>query len=80
MTVSRDAVFELLCIGNELLTGLIENSNSSYLTQKLQSAGIQVGEMAIVADSQEVFVGARVDHPLIKAKSMGIGLPKASRK
>lgn len=57
-------IAEIICIGNELLTGLIENSNSSYLTQKLQSAGIQVGEMAIVADSQEAI--ARVLNNALK--------------
>jgi nicotinamide-nucleotide amidase len=46
-------IAEIICIGNELLTGLIDNSNSSYLSKRLQAAGIQVGEVTVVADNQE---------------------------
>lgn len=41
---------DLICIGNELLTGLIENSNSGYLARRLWSAGIPVRESIVVAD------------------------------
>lgn len=43
---------DLICIGNELLTGLIENTNSGYLSRKLWSAGIPVREAIVVADEE----------------------------
>jgi len=44
---------DLICVGNELLTGLIENINSGFLARRLWSAGIEVREAAVVADSTE---------------------------
>lgn len=41
---------DLICIGNELLTGLIENSNTGFLARRLWSAGIEVRESVVVAD------------------------------
>ncbi len=41
---------DLICIGNELLTGLIENSNAGFLARRLWSAGIEVRESVVVAD------------------------------
>ncbi|MDZ4131838.1 MAG: competence/damage-inducible protein A [Dethiobacteria bacterium] len=41
---------DLICVGNELLTGLIENSNSGFLARRLWSTGIPVRESIVVAD------------------------------
>ncbi len=41
---------DLICVGNELLTGLIENSNAGFLARRLWSAGIPVREISVVAD------------------------------
>ena len=40
----------LLAVGDELLTGLIENTNSGYLARCLSSAGIKVCQAAVIAD------------------------------
>jgi nicotinamide-nucleotide amidase len=42
---------DLICVGNELLTGLIENSNSGFLARRLWSTGIPVRESIVVADN-----------------------------
>lgn len=44
---------DLICIGNELLTGLIENSNASFLSRRLWAAGIPVRESVVVADEED---------------------------
>ncbi len=41
---------DLVCVGNELLTGLIENSNAGFLSRRLWSVGIEVRETAVVPD------------------------------
>jgi nicotinamide-nucleotide amidase len=43
---------DLICVGNELLTGLIENSNSGFLARRLWSKGIPVRESIVVADDK----------------------------
>ncbi len=49
---------DLICIGNELLTGLIENSNTGFLARRLWSAGIEVREATVVADDREAIKNA----------------------
>ncbi len=44
---------DLICVGNELLTGLIENSNTGFLARRLWSAGISVREACVVADNEQ---------------------------
>ncbi len=44
---------DLICVGNELLTGLTENSNSGFLSRRLWSLGISVRETTVVADDVE---------------------------
>lgn len=41
---------DLICVGNELLTGLVENSNAGFLAGRLWSTGIEVRESIVVAD------------------------------
>ena len=44
---------DLICVGNELLTGLIENSNAGFLARRLWSTGIPVRETVVVADDEK---------------------------
>lgn len=44
---------DLICVGNELLTGLIENSNAGFLSRSLWAAGITVRETCVVADNEK---------------------------
>lgn len=41
---------DIICVGNELLTGLVENTNAGYLSRRLISAGIAVRQSSVVAD------------------------------
>ena len=47
-------IADIICVGNELLTGLIENSNSGYLARRLNSCGIAVRECTVISDQEEV--------------------------
>ncbi len=49
---------DLICVGNELLTGLVENSNSGFLCRRLWSAGIEVRESVVIADQMEAIRSA----------------------
>jgi len=42
---------DLICIGSELLTGLVENTNAGYISRRLWSCGIPVREQRVVPDS-----------------------------
>jgi len=42
---------DLICIGTELLTGLVENTNAGYISRRLWSRGIPVREQRVVPDS-----------------------------
>jgi nicotinamide-nucleotide amidase len=46
-------IADIICVGNELLTGLIENTNSGFLARRLWSAGIPVREVTVVADDEK---------------------------
>lgn len=54
---------DLLCIGNELLTGLSENSNAGYLSRRLWESGIAVREQRIVPDDREAICSS-LEHAL----------------
>ncbi|MEW5785992.1 MAG: CinA family nicotinamide mononucleotide deamidase-related protein, partial [Bacillota bacterium] len=49
---------DLLCIGSELLTGLVENTNAGYLARRLGSAGIEIREQRVVADELDTIAAA----------------------
>ena len=51
-------IADLICVGNELLTGLVENSNAGYLSRSLWKAGIAVRESCVVADDKEMIASA----------------------
>src|SRR5207302_10864800 len=44
---------ELICTGDEVLTGKIVNSNFSYMSQKLEDAGLDVVWGTTVGDDRE---------------------------
>ena len=49
---------DLISIGNELLTGLVENTNAGYLARRLWTKGIAVREQRVVPDSIPAIVRA----------------------
>ncbi len=51
-------IADIICVGNELLTGLIENSNSGYLSRRLNSFGIAVREVTVIADQDQTIIKA----------------------
>lgn len=58
---------DLICVGNELLTGLVENSNAGFLSGRLWTAGIEVRESIVVADDREAIKEA-LDRGLKKSE------------
>src|SRR5881296_3121064 len=44
---------EVICTGDEVLTGKIVNTNFSYITQKLEDAGLAVEWETTVGDDRE---------------------------
>src|SRR2546430_2644458 len=49
---------EIICTGDEVLTGKIVNTNFSYMTQKLEDFGISVSWGTIVGDDREELLAA----------------------
>src|ERR1700712_2489747 len=49
---------EILCTGDEVLTGKIVNSNFSYMSQKLEDAGLTVIWGTTVGDDREMLLTA----------------------
>src|SRR3978361_777447 len=49
---------EILCTGDEVLTGKIVNSNFSYMSQKLEDAGLTVIWGTTVGDDREALLSA----------------------
>lgn len=67
---------DLICVGNEILTGLIENSNSGFLARRLWAAGIEVRESVVVSDDKqaiEVAVNRALDHSEVIIITGGLG-------
>lgn len=46
----------IVCIGTELTRGEIENTNATWLAQRLTEAGCEVGGIEVVADDSDVIV------------------------
>ena len=44
---------EVICTGDEVLTGKIVNTNFSYITQKLEDVGLSVNWETTVGDDRE---------------------------
>src|ERR1700694_5191504 len=49
---------EVICTGDEVLTGKIVNTNFSYISQKLEDAGLSVGWETTVGDDRESLLRA----------------------
>src|SRR6202012_2671314 len=49
---------EVICTGDEVLTGKIVNTNFSYMTQKLEDAGLAVRWGTTVGDDRETLLDA----------------------
>src|SRR5438477_1335870 len=49
---------EIICTGDEVLTGKIVNSNFSYMAQKLEDVGLAVGWGTTVGDDRETLLRA----------------------
>lgn len=67
---------DLICVGNEILTGLIENSNSGFLARRLWAAGIEVREAVVVADDKQAIQTAlnrALDHSEVIIFTGGLG-------
>src|SRR6201989_529211 len=46
-------LIEIICTGDEVLTGKIVNTNFSYMTQKLEDVGLSVGWETTVGDDRQ---------------------------
>src|SRR5215472_15326184 len=49
---------EIICTGDEVLTGKIVNTNFSYMTQKLEDFGLSVSWGTTVGDDREELLAA----------------------
>lgn len=60
---------DLICIGSELLTGLVENTNAGYISRRLWSRGIPVREERVVPDSIPAIAGA-LEESLLRSEAV----------
>src|SRR5437870_12648061 len=64
-------LIEIICTGDEVLTGKIVNTNFSYIAQKLEDVGLSVRWGTTVGDDRETLLaaflqaGARADAVII---------------
>src|ERR1700750_1374690 len=66
---------EIICTGDEVLTGKIVNTNFSYMTQKLEDFGLSVSWGTIVGDDREELLAAfRLSGERAEAVSVNGGL------
>ena len=49
---------EVICTGDEVLTGKIVNTNFSYITQKLEDFGLSVTQETTVGDDRDSLLAA----------------------
>src|SRR5258706_11866718 len=69
---------EVICTGDEVLTGKIVNTNFSYITQKLEDVGLSVQWETTVGDDRENLLrafqlaGERADAVIVNG---GLGPP-----
>lgn len=47
----RKLLIEMICTGDELLCGYVENTNSTYLAQCLQNNGLTLNKISVIGDS-----------------------------
>ena len=51
-------LIEIICTGDEVLTGKIVNTNFSYITQKLEDVGLSVRWGTTVGDDRDTLLAA----------------------
>src|SRR5260370_5829460 len=51
-------LIEIICTGDEVLTGKIVNTNFSYMTQKLEDVGLSVRWGTTVGDDRDTLLAA----------------------
>src|SRR5215831_13381927 len=49
---------EIICTGDEVLTGKIVNTNFSYMSQKLEDFGLSISRATVVGDDREELLAA----------------------
>jgi nicotinamide-nucleotide amidase len=53
MTPAKDPKIEILAVGSELLTPFFQDTNSLYLTQRLNDLGLEVHFKSVVGDTED---------------------------
>src|SRR4030095_9510206 len=77
---------EVICTGDEVLTGKIVNTNFSYITQKLEDFGLSVSWETTVGDDRESLLlafqlaGGRADAVIVNGELRSRVMPPSSRK
>ena len=54
----KKLLVEMICTGDELLCGYVENSNSTFLAQCLQKTGLTLNKISVVGDNFEDITNA----------------------
>ena len=72
---------EVICTGDEVLTGKIVNTNFSYITQKLEDFGLSVTQETTVGDDRDsLLAGHMLTGPaLVDAPDTTIWVPAGMR-
>lgn len=56
--MARDQTAALIVIGNEILSGKVADTNSTFLARELRAAGVTLQRMLVIPDEIEVIAGA----------------------
>lgn len=56
--MARDTTAALVVIGNEILSGKVVDTNSTFLAQQLRAAGVTLRRMVVIPDEVEVIAAA----------------------
>ena len=56
--MTRDSTAALVVIGNEILSGKVADTNSTFLAQQLRSLGVALQRMVVIPDDVEVIAKA----------------------
>ena len=55
--MTRDKSAALVVIGNEILSGKVEDSNSVFLARELRALGVELGRITVIPDEIDVIAG-----------------------
>ena len=56
MEVMRDTTAAVIVIGNEILSGKVADTNSTFLAQELRGLGVSLERIIVIPDDVEVIV------------------------